>query len=100
MWRCVLGQDSSSAHALCPPRSEWVPGLTVIAVCLNSYQHCDGSRAVCSSGLGVELVLERTGPIARRTTVKATIIQSLAASCLNLPSQIQKYKDYILHIAT
>ena len=37
---------------------------------------------------GVEMLLEWTGPITRGTTIKATITQPLAASCLN-PPQIQ-----------
>ena len=31
VWRCVLGQDTPPVCALSRPRSEWVPGWTVIA---------------------------------------------------------------------
>ena len=43
----LMGQGASPVCELSRPRSEWVPGWTVI-VCLNSVQRHDGSRAVCS----------------------------------------------------
>ena len=47
-------------HSLDPGVNGYLDGQRLL-MCLNSYQRCDGSRTVCSQG--VELVLERTGPI-------------------------------------
>ena len=89
-WRSVLGQGTSPVGALSRPRSKRVPGWILI-VCVFEIISSAVIAAELYAPQGVEVVLERTGPISRETSAKATIIQPLAASGLSAPYRKKKH---------
>ena len=78
VWRRVFGQDTPPACELSQPRSEWVPGWTVIAL----HVWIDAMMAaVLYAPQWVELVLEWTGLIARETIINSESNYYSALGC-------------------